>query len=76
MQLTRLLKSGESGEHGCPAVYTTDDPDTVVIQGVMLDEATHAGLEQVAVGESAVAVPVEMLLRAAAVLPQVTAPTS
>lgn len=68
MRLTRLLKSGESGEHGCPAVYTTDDPQTVVIQGVRLDEADGTQLVQVADGEAGVAVPLEMLLRAAAAL--------
>ena len=68
MRLTRLLKSGESGEHGCPAVYTTDDPGTVVIQGVGLAESDGAQLVQVADGETGVAIPLEMLLRAAAAL--------
>jgi hypothetical protein len=70
MRLTRLLKSGGSGEHGCPAVYTTDDPATVVVQGVKLDDHDGAQLLQVAHGELAVAVPREMLLRAAATLNQ------
>ncbi len=68
MRLTRLVKSGESGEHGCPAVYVTDDPATVVVQGVGLGEDDGAQLVQVAEGELGVAIPVEMLLRAAAAL--------
>jgi hypothetical protein len=62
----RLVKSGESGEHGCPAVYATDDPQVVVVQGVRLAAATSAQLQQVAPNEIAVAIPIEMLRRAAA----------
>jgi hypothetical protein len=76
MRLTRLLKSGESGEHGCPAVYTTEDDATVVVQGAALDGESSAQLVQVAEGESAVAIPVEMLLRAAAALPGCARQTS
>lgn len=70
------MKSGESGEHGCPAIYATDDAATVVVQGAVLDGESAAQLVQVADGESAVAIPVEMLLRAAAALPGPVGPAS
>jgi hypothetical protein len=70
MKLVRLVKAGESGEHGCPAVYRDeDDPTVLVIQGVQLGQEAAAQLQQVGCGEAAVVVPVEMLLRAAAFLP-------
>jgi hypothetical protein len=65
MRLTRIATWISSGGSGCPSVYTTDDPDTLVIQGNVLDDDTRDNLEQVLVGEDAVAIPTETILRAA-----------
>jgi hypothetical protein len=60
--LTKLLASGSSG---CPSVYTTEDPDTLVIQGNVLDSDTREGLVNELPGEDAVSIPTETILRAA-----------
>ena len=65
MKLTRIAKSAVSGNSGCPAVYTTDDPDTVVIQGNILDAESRGNLQQVLDDEDAVSIPTETILRAA-----------
>lgn len=65
MELTRIAKANGSGDSGCPAVYTTDDPDMVVIQGNVLDADTRANLQQVLDDEDAVTLPTETVLRAA-----------
>lgn len=65
MKLTRIAKSIPSGNSGCPAVYTTDDPDTVVIQGNVLDAESRSNLQQVLEDEDAVSIPAETILRAA-----------
>jgi hypothetical protein len=54
-----------SGGSGCPSVYTTEDPETLVIQGNVLDSETRDGLQKVLDGEDAVTVPTETILRAA-----------
>lgn len=65
MKLTRIAKNVTSGNGGCPSVYSTDDPETLVIQGNVLDEETRTNLQQVLVDEDAVAIPTETILRAA-----------
>lgn len=68
MKLTRLVKDNNSGKNGCPAVYTADDPATLVVQGKILDGDTEANLIQMADDELAVAIPKETILRAAAMI--------
>ncbi len=65
MYLWFLTKWIHSGSSGCPSVYATDDPETLVIQGNVLDDATRANLSQVLDGEDAVMIPTETILRAA-----------
>jgi hypothetical protein len=65
MKITRLAKDGESGEHGCPAVYVADDDPTVmVVQGTYLDADTRGNLVDRAGDETAVAIPAETVVRA------------
>lgn len=65
MQLTLIAKWVGSGGSGCPSVYTTDDPETVVVQGNVLDPATRDNLQHVLDGEDAITIPTETILRAA-----------
>jgi hypothetical protein len=65
MYLELLIKWIHSGTDGCPSVYTTDDPDTLVIQGNALDAETRHGLVNELPGEDAVSIPTETILRAA-----------
>lgn len=65
MELQLLTKWITSGSSGCPSVYTTDDSDTLVIQGNVLDTATREKLENPLSGEDAVSIPTETILRAA-----------
>lgn len=65
MNLFLLTKWIVSGSSGCPSVYETDDPETLVIQGNVLDAETRSNLAQVLDGEDAVAIPTETILRAA-----------
>lgn len=65
MKITRLAKDGDSGEHGCPAVYVAeDDPAVMVVQGKFLDADTTANLLNHAPDETAVRIPAETLVRA------------
>jgi hypothetical protein len=58
MKITRLAKDGESGEHGCPAVYVADDdPAVMVVQGKFLDADTTGNLLNHATDETAVRIP-------------------
>lgn len=69
VKLTELARSGGScGKNGCPAVYATDDPTVVVVQGKKLDAGTTSELTGVAEDELGVAIPKETILRAAALL--------
>jgi hypothetical protein len=65
MQINLLIKWIGSGSSGCPSVYTTDDPETLVIQGNVLDRATQGRLVNQLDGEDAVSIPTETILRAA-----------
>lgn len=65
MNLQLLTKWISSGSSGCPSVYTTEDPEMLVIQGNLLDDATRATLLNNLDGEDAVAIPTETILRAA-----------
>ena len=65
MNLTLIAKWIGSGGSGCPSVYTTDDPGTVVVQGNTLDRDTRDNLQHVLDGEDAVMIPTETILRAA-----------
>jgi hypothetical protein len=65
MQIELLTKWVNSGSSGCPSVYTTDDPETLVIQGNVLDGSTRGRLVDHLAGEDAVSIPTETILRAA-----------
>ncbi len=65
MHVQLLTKWNLSGSSGCPSVYTTDDPDTLVIQGNLLDDSTRTTLVNHLDGEDAVSIPTETILRAA-----------
>jgi hypothetical protein len=49
----------------CPSVYMTDDPELLVIQGNILDDAMRSDLVHKLNGEDAVSIPTETILRAA-----------
>lgn len=67
MMLRRLCKAEASNkDEECPAVYATDRPASMVAQGKFLDAATAAELQAVGADETAVALPTETVLRAAA----------
>jgi hypothetical protein len=59
MNLEFLWKDPNSGEAGCPALYSTDGG--YVVQGVKLNDADRAQLRQVADNEDAVYVPAAVL---------------
>ena len=65
MELELLTKWVLSGSSGCPSVYATEDPETLVIQGNLLDEQTRRQLVDELQGEDAIAIPTETILRAA-----------
>ena len=65
MQINLVTKWAGSGSSGCPSVYTTDDPETLVIQGNVLDADTRGRLLNPLDGEDAVTIPTETILRAA-----------
>lgn len=65
MQLELITKWVLSGGSGCPSVYATEDPETLVIQGNVLDDHTRGNLANVLHGEDAVTIPTETILRAA-----------
>ena len=65
MELQLLTKWINSGSSGCPSVYTTEDPDTLVIQGNVLDARTRGDLVDELPGEDAISIPTETILRAA-----------
>ena len=65
MDIELLTKWLGSGSSGCPSVYSTEDPETLVIQGNVLDEATRHGLVNELPGEDAISIPTETILRAA-----------
>lgn len=65
MQLHLVTKWSGSGSSGCPSVYTTDDPDLLVVQGHQLDAETRSRLVDHLDGEDAVSIPAETILRAA-----------
>jgi hypothetical protein len=65
MNINLLTKWTSSGSSGCPSVYITDDPETLVIQGNVLDADTRGRLVNQLDGEDAVTIPTETILRAA-----------
>ena len=65
MYLEMLVKWVMSGSSGCPSVYTTEDPETLVVQGNLLDPDTLTRLLNHLDGEDAVTIPTETILRAA-----------
>ncbi len=65
LDLHLLTKWVLSGSSGCPSVYTTGDPETLVIQGNLLDDATRRRLVDHLPGEDAISIPTETILRAA-----------
>ena len=65
MDIELLTKVTGSGSSGCPSVYTTDDPELLVIQGNVLDGDVRGRLVNPLPGEDAVSIPTETILRAA-----------
>lgn len=68
MRYRRLCKAASSmgSEQDCPAVYVADgDPQSMIAQGKILDDAVLATLLNLAADETAVAIPTETVLRAA-----------
>lgn len=65
MQLQLVTKWSGSGSSGCPSVYSTDDPEVLVVQGNLLDAETRSRLVDHLEGEDAVSIPAETILRAA-----------
>lgn len=63
MKLTKLYKDGNSGGNGCPTVYLGESGEFVV-QGSLVDGATHDELENVLPGEGAVRISPEVILGA------------
>lgn len=53
----------DSGKSGCPAVYLAED-GSLVVQGNVLDTATHGNLENVLAGESAMRIKLEIVVEA------------
>jgi hypothetical protein len=69
MALRRICKSGTSGDTDeCPAVYLEEPPTIAVAQGPLLSPEEMTELQQLGQGEGAVRLPVETLLRAAALI--------
>lgn len=64
MRLNLITTWIGSGGSGCPSVYTTEDPEMLVVQGNVLDDATRGNLQTVLDGEDAVLIPTETILRA------------
>lgn len=63
--ILRLCKAADSwGKDQCPAVYRTDDPAKLIVQGKSLDATGMAALQDLAVDETAVQIPTETVLRA------------
>lgn len=65
MELELLAKWANSGGNGCPSVYATEDSESLVIHGNVLDETTRGNLHNVLDGEDAIIIPTETILRAA-----------
>jgi hypothetical protein len=63
MKLTMLYKDQNSGGNGCPSIYLSDSGEFVV-QGLELDDATSAELQNVLPGEGAVRIPAEVIIGA------------
>ncbi|MBM7772482.1 hypothetical protein JOD54_002686 [Actinokineospora baliensis] len=63
MKLVMLNKDQNSGGNGCPSVYLAESGDFVV-QGIELDDETHAELANVLPGENAVRISADVLLGA------------
>ncbi|MFD3684894.1 hypothetical protein ACFWTE_08775 [Nocardiopsis sp. NPDC058631] len=63
MELELLAKDDKSGDKGCPAVYLSDTGEFVV-QGVGLDDADAAKLQNPLPGETAVRISPEVVLAA------------
>jgi hypothetical protein len=65
--LRRLAKDAGSPIDNCPAVYVEDEDVALMVgQGKRLDERKMAELEDLAADETAVLIPTETVLRAAA----------
>ena len=65
MQINLVTKWIVSGSSGCPSIYATEDPETLVIQRNVLDADTRGRLLNQLDGEDAVMIPTETILRAA-----------
>ncbi|MBO0811209.1 MAG: hypothetical protein J2P23_04095 [Microlunatus sp.] len=64
-EIARISGGPNCDDKSCPAIYVGEDPNVLVVQGKGLDTDTTANLTGVAVDELAVAIPREILLRAA-----------
>lgn len=63
MHLEKLAKDADSNPSGCQTVYLAED-GRFGVQGDMLDEDTHANLENVLPGEGAVLIKPEIVIEA------------
>jgi hypothetical protein len=67
-EIVRISDGPGCDDANCPAIYVSDDPGVVVVQGKVLDSATIGQLTGVGADELAVAIPLGALLNAADVL--------
>ncbi|MGH3826709.1 MAG: hypothetical protein ACRDQX_05990 [Pseudonocardiaceae bacterium] len=63
MRLTLLAKDETSGRDGCQAVYLAED-GRFGVQGDVVDDDTHANLENLLPGEGGVLIKPEILIEA------------
>lgn len=63
MKLTLLAKDETSGRDGCQAVYLTED-GRFGVQGDVVDDDTHANLENLLPGEGGVFIKPEIVIEA------------
>ncbi len=63
MKLTLLAKDGSSGRDGCQAVYLAEG-GRFGVQGDVVDDDTHANLENLLPGEGGVFIKPEILIEA------------
>jgi hypothetical protein len=63
VKLVKLFTDDKSGGTGCPTVYLAEGGE-LVVQGMALDEATIAELENVLPGEAAVRIAPDVIMGA------------
>lgn len=63
MRLEKLAKDQSSANFGCPTVYLAED-GSLVVQGLAVDQDTHANLENVLPGEAGVHIAADVVAEA------------